>query len=360
MDVDVALCEHRGIDPEPRRPRFDEAQRRLRALSHHLAELAGQDQPPLAGDASRLDKQDIDADRGPGEASGDTRHTRAHRDLPLEARGSQDLVQVAGLDAYVLGAPLRDAHGGTAQHRTDLPLELTHAGFASVVADDRAQRRVGDLGQLGGQSVGLELPVNEVAAGDLEFFILDVSRKVDDLHAVAQRAGDSVEDVRRSDEHDPREVERYAQIIVAESRVLLRVEHLQERRGRVALDAAAELVDLVEHHHAIAAAGPADPLDDVPRQRPDIGAAMAANLGLVVHPAQADPHEFPAGRARDALPERSLADTWRADKAQDRAAAARVELLDRKVFEDASLDLRQPVMVGVEDAARLGDVDRLP
>ena len=85
---------------------------------------------------------------------------------------------------------------------------------------------------------------------------------------------------------------------------------------------------------------------------------MAADLGFVMHPAEADADEFAPGRARDALPERGLADTGRTDKAQDRAAAARVELLDRQVFEDAPLDLAQPVMVGVEDAARLGDVDR--
>src|SRR6202007_3121851 len=124
---------------------------------------------------------------------------------------------------------------------------------------------------------------------------------------------------------------------------------------RIALNAPAELVDLVEHHHAIAAACPADPLNDVPRQRPDIGAAMSADLGFVMHPAEADADEFPTGRARDALAERGLANARGADKTQDRAAAARIELLDRQIFEDAPLDLGQAVMIGVEDAARLGD-----
>ncbi len=160
------------------------------------------------------------------------------------------------------------------------------------------------------------------------------------------------------DEHDARQVERHAEIIVAEGRVLLRVEHFQQRRGRIALDAAAELVDLVEHHHAVAAAGAADALQDVAGQRADIGAAVAADLGLVMRAAEADPDEFAARRARDALAERGLADAGRPDKAQDRAAAVRVQLVDREEFEDAPLDLLQPVMVLVEDAARLGDVDR--
>ena len=87
---------------------------------------------------------------------------------------------------------------------------------------------------------------------------------------------------------------------------------------------------------------------------------MTADLGFVMRSAETDPHEFPARRPRDTLAERGLADTGRADKAQDRAAAARIELLDRQIFEDAPLDLGQPVMVSIENPARLGDVDRGP
>ena len=83
-----------------------------------------------------------------------------------------------------------------------------------------------------------------------------------------------------------RQVERHAEVVVAERVVLLRVEHLEHRRRRVALDAPAELVDLVEHHHAVARAGLADALDDVAGQRADIGAPVAADLGLVMHAAE--------------------------------------------------------------------------
>ena len=245
---------------------------------------------------------------------------------PSKRGGPSISAQILRHDGDVTCRPLGDVHRGAAQGCADLALELAHAGLAGVVADDRAQGIVADLGLLGGQAVGLELARDQVAPRDLEFFVLDIARKVDDLHAVAQRAGDAVEHVRGGDEHDPRQIERHAEIIVAEGRVLLGVEHFEQRRGRIALDAAAELVDLVEHHHAVAAAGPADALDDVAGQRPDIGAAMAADLGFVMRAAEADPDEFPAGRASDALSERGLADAGRADKAQDRAAAARIEL----------------------------------
>ena len=86
---------------------------------------------------------------------------------------------------------------------------------------------------------------------------------------------------------------------------------------------------------------------------------MAADLGFVVHAAQAHAHELAAGRLGDALTERGLADAGRADKAQDRALAVRIELAHREIFEDAALDLGQAVVVLVEDAPRLGDVDAL-
>ena len=56
------------------------------------------------------------------------------------------------------------------------------------------------------------------------------------------------------------------------------------------------------------------------RQRADVGAAMAADLGLVAHAAERDAHELAAERARDRAAERGLAGAGRADEAQDRAA----------------------------------------
>src|SRR5258707_14851126 len=85
---------------------------------------------------------------------------------------------------------------------------------------------------------------------------------------------------------------------------------------------------------------------------------MPADRAFVMRPAEADADEFAAGRAGDALAERGLADPRRPDKAQDRAAPAGVQLVDREEFKDTALHLPQPVMVLVEDAARLGDIDR--
>ena len=221
-----------------------------------------------------------------------------------------------------------------------------------------AQRRVADLDLPHLEAVRLELARHEIAPRDLELLARRVAGKADDLHAVAQRPGNGVEHVRRGDEHHVAQVERHREIVVAERRVLLGVEHFEQRRAGIAMDAGAELVDLVEHHHAVAGARLADRLDDVAGQRADIGAAMAADFRLVMDAAEAHPHELAAHGAGDRLAERGLADAGRADEAQDRRLAVRRELAHGEIFDDPPLDLVEAEMVLVEDAPRLRDVDR--
>src|SRR3569833_197535 len=114
------------------------------------------------------------------------------------------------------------------------------------------------------------MAAQEIAPRDLDLFILCVTGEIDDLHAVAQRARYIVEHIGRADEHDLAQIEGHGEVVVAEGRVLLRVEHLEQRGGRVAVKAGAELVHLVEHEPRIARAGFAYALNDVagPRARP--------------------------------------------------------------------------------------------
>ena len=107
--------------------------------------------------------------------------------------------------------------------------------------------------------------------------------------------------------------------MVAEGRVLLRVEDFEEGGGGVAAEVGAELVDLVEHEDRVVGRRLANPLDDPPGHGGDVGAAVAADLGLVVHAAQADPDELAAQGLGDALAQRRLAGAGRAGEAEDRA-----------------------------------------
>jgi len=146
--------------------------------------------------------------------------------------------------------------------------------------------------------------------------------------------------------------------MIDEGVVLLRVEHLQQRRRRVAPEVVAQLVDFVEHEQRVARADAAHGLDDAAGHGPDVGAAVAANLRLVTHAAQADAHELAAQRAGDGAAERGLARARRADEAQDGTAQiVGGDATDGDVLQDAVLDLLQPVVVGVEHGGGVGHVE---
>ncbi len=125
------------------------------------------------------------------------------------------------------------------------------------------------------------------------------------------------------------------------------------------MEARAELVDLVEHHHATARAGLLERLDDVAGQRANVGTPVPAYLRLVVHTTERHAHELAPERLGDALAEGSLADSGRADKAQDGAVPFRVELAHREKFDDALFNLIEAEVVRVENAPRLPHVDRV-
>ena len=245
------------------------------------------------------------------------------------------------------------------QSGADLPLEVAHARFARVLADDRAQRRFVDFALLRLEARRRELARHEIALGDLEFFLLDVARNFDHLHAVAHGARNIVEEIRRADEQHLREVEGDSEVIVAESRILLRIEHFEERRRRVAVKAGSELVHLVEHQHGVSRAGLADRLDDVAGQARRYRCAGGRGFPPRHGRRQGSAARICArwcarcfGRARSCR-RRAV------HEAKDWALAVGVQFAHSEVFEDAPLDLFETVMVLVENAPRLGDVDAL-
>jgi hypothetical protein len=100
-------------------------------------------------------------------------------------------------------------------------------------------------------------PRDQVLLGDLRLLALGVAGELHDLHAVHQRPRDVLREVRRGDEQALAQIERHAQVVVDERVVLRRVEHLEQRGRRVALEALPELVHLVEQEDRVLGARPA-------------------------------------------------------------------------------------------------------
>ena len=362
------LLQEVDLDAQRLGTRAHHRERGRRRFLHHVAKLAGQDQLALAGHQRGLDLQQVAADLGPGQAGDQADFVLFLGAAIVEAAHAQVLVQVPRRDLHHRG--LRLARGGllgrllhrlrTAQrdlldhlaaYLGDLALQVAHAGFARVVAHDVAHRILGDGQLLRLEAVGLELLGHQVTQRDAELLVLGIARNADDLHAVQQGAGD-VQRVGGRHEHHLGQVEVHLEVVVVEGMVLFGIEHLQQRRRRVAAEVHRHLVDLVEHEQRVAGADLVEVLHDPARHRADVGAAMAADLGLVAHAAQRHPHELAVGGLGDRLAQGGLAHARRPDQAQDRPLHLLHPRLHRQVLEDALLDLLQPVVVGIERVLR--------
>src|ERR1700732_2605924 len=121
----------------------------------------------------------------------------------------------------------------------------------------------------------------------------------------------------------------------------------------------AELVQFVQHHHRIARPCLVDELDEVLGHRAERGSPVPAYLAFIVDAAEAKPDEFATDRAGDTLAKRGLADAGRADEAKYRALAVRIELAHRQIFENAPLHFLKAIVIFIENAPRLDDIDAL-
>ena len=125
---------------------------------------------------------------------------------------------------------LGDPHRGVPANRPDLTLEVSYPGFTRVVADDGEQDLVGNLALLLAQPRRRQLTLDQIALGNRQLLILDVAGHLDDFHPVAHGGGNVVDDIGGADEQHSREVEGNREVVVAERRILLGVEHFQQRR----------------------------------------------------------------------------------------------------------------------------------
>ena len=247
----------------------------------------------------RLDEQHVAAgagDRRPGGHAGDGRPLRRLLEEPLAAERV----------AHRVGRPrpaARPRRGDrVAVLRSSVPSSRsswrTPASRVYSVTI-RLAARVVDRDLVLAQAVALALARPQVAARDRDLLVGRVAVEADHLHAVEQRPRDRLGHVAGGDEHDLRQVELDVEVVVAERVVLRRVEHLEQRRRRVAAPVGADLVDLVEHDHRVHRPGVAQARGRAARQRADVGAPVAADLGLVADAAERHAHELaPEARGR--------------------------------------------------------------
>ena len=348
---------HSGAILELARVRAHPRERRLRRLLHHLAELAGDRQPSGARVCGRLDEEDVPTDGRVGKPGRDTGVGRPPAGVGREPARAEPFADTLLVDLDLLRVPGRNERRRLPAERRDLALEVAHAGLARVLRDHQPQRLVRDRDPALLQAVRRDLLRHEVPLRDPELLLVRVAGELDHVHPVEQRPRDRVERVRGADEEHLREVVGQVEIVVAEARVLLGVEHFEHRRGRIAAEVGAHLVDLVDQEDGIRRLGVADRADDRARHGADVRPPVPADLRLVANAADRDAGELAAERARDRVAERRLAHARRPDEAEDRAGEVVLQLRDGQVLDDPLLHLLEVEMVLVEDLARVLEVE---
>ena len=136
-----------------------------------------------------------------------------------------------------------------------------------------------------------------------------------------------------------------------EGRVLFRVQHFQQGAGGVAVvGVLCHLVYLVQDEDGVRRAGLLDVLDDAARHGTDVGAAVTANLSLVVQSAQRHPDVFALQRVGNRLAQRRLAHARRSVEAENGAFQVAAQRQHGNVLQDALLHLLHAVVVAVQYA----------
>ena len=231
--------------------------------------------------------------------------------------------------------------------------ELTYPPLARVAADDAPARAAGEPDRRPGQPRGPVLRADQMRLGDSDLLGLGVAGQVDDLEPVAQRRQDPRRLVGRREEQHLGQVERQIDERVAETAVLLRVEHLEQDGGR----RGAELVDLVEHEDRVLAAHLPHLAQDRAGLRIPPGTVVAAQVGLVVQPAAGQLHESAPQRLGRALGQRRLSDSGGPGEADHGAGAERVPPPHGQVLDEARLGVLEAGVPGIERRAGAVEVD---
>ena len=144
---------------------------------------------------------------------------------------------------------------------------------------------------------------------------------MDNLGAVAQGFGNSVQRVCRKHKQNVRNIEGNIQIMIAEGNVLFRVEHFQKRARRIALITRTHFIHFVDNEHGRLCFNDFQTLNDFSGHGSDIRAPVPFYFGFVAHTADRKAEKRLVHRARNGTADAGFSDTGRAYQKQDGALA---------------------------------------
>src|SRR5699024_3283903 len=102
----------------------------------------------------------------------------------FDSTGAEDGGQIIRLDRARAGLALGDPNRRIAHDGTEFAVQIAESGFTRVVADHPRQRLVTDIALFRGQTRLLQLFADQVAASDLQLFLMRIAGNLDDFHTV--------------------------------------------------------------------------------------------------------------------------------------------------------------------------------
>ncbi len=331
--------------------------RRHGGFLHHLSQLAREHQIPTAGHGVGLDKKNLAARLCPGKACRHAGILRPLRRLVKKLRRPQKFFYLPLAHINLVLAAGGNITRHLATDLADLALQVSHAGFAGIMLRNIEQTFLAEADILFFHARIFHTARNQVTPGNFGLFAHCITAELQHFHAVKQRRGDWVEHVGRGDKNHTRQVEGQIEIVIGKGIVLRRVQHFEQGRSGIAAEVAADFVDLVKHDQRVFVAAILDALDDAPGHGADIGPTMPADFGLVVHTAHAHAIKLTSQGARDGLAQRGLTHAGRPHEAQDGPADFLLQFHHGQMLQNAFLHVGQVVVVFIQDALGLVDVD---
>ena len=149
--------------------------------------------------------------------------------------------------------------------RCEFAIQISHPSLFRVVAYQPKNSTIREDNVLGFEAVRLPLLVNQISLRNVQLLQFCVSRNSDNFHTVLKGARNPIQHISRSNEHHLGKIIIQVEIMIVEGKVLLRIQHLEKRRGGISPKVRRHFVDLIHQEDRIARAGFLHGLDNFSR-----------------------------------------------------------------------------------------------
>jgi len=287
MDVDVFCLVEIGRKMIKGRSGTNVTHGSIDGFLHHIAEITSQLQFSCPVNHIDLDIQRLSAHARPGKTRYKTDLIGGRHFIGQKLSGSQIFVEIAARHGQPLGRIVGNkANRAFAADAGQFAFQISDTGFSCIAGNDFAHGVVGHADSSLRNSMLFQLLGQQMLLGDLQFFLIRIGSEFDDLHPVEQRPRNCLRRVCRRNKHTFMQIERNLQIVIPEAAVLLGIQHLEKRGGRIPFIIAAEFVDLIEQQQRIFGLCLGNGSHNSAGHRTDVGFSVAADLRFVMHAAQ--------------------------------------------------------------------------